>query len=321
MKKLAFISALLLSTVAVKAQQINQYTQYMLTKSLFNPAAAGIQGKFNANVGYRNQWTGFEGAPKSFFFAGSLVLGKHHKRRDYKDHAIRVSNPDLFKAIESESAFKHVIGAYSLNNITGPMSTTTAYATYAYHIPIDEFQLSVGTALGMGNLKLNPDEVEVEFENDALYQSYMQGNQNTTYFDMSLGIMFYSHNFFIGYSANNIAPNKLQFTSESIDAQLNTHHYFSAGTKFGLGEEISLKPSVIVRALKATPVSYDFNLLADYKDMFWLGGTFRNKDAFAFMGGFKFNRHYVIGYAYDLTISNLNNYNSGTHEIILGIHL
>lgn len=321
MRKLIYILVACSICSVSLAQQINQYSQYMITKSLLNPAAAGIQGKFNADVGYRNQWSGFEGAPSSFFFAGNYVLGKHHKRRHYKDHAIRVSNPDLFKVHDTTSAFKHVIGAYTLNNITGPMNTTTAYGTYTYHIPIDEFQLSLGAAVGMGNLKLNVNEIEVEQQNDDLYQAYVNGNANTTYFDMSLGIMFYSHNFFIGYSANGIAPNKVQFGSESIDAQLNTHHYFSAGAKFPLGQNLYLKPSVLTRAVSGAPVSYDFNLLADYKDIFWLGATYRNKDAVIFMGGVTFNRHYLLAYSFDLTLSELKNYNSGTHEIILGIHL
>lgn len=321
MRLFLYISSFFFLTSLSFGQQINQYSQFMVTKSLFNPAAAGIQGKFNADVGYRNQWSGFEGAPRSFFFAGNYVLGKHHKRRHYKDHAIRVSNPDLFKVQDTTSAFKHVVGAYSLNNITGPMSSTAAYGTYTYHIPIQEFQLSLGAALGVNNIRINPNEVEVEQQNDALYQEYVINNQNTTFFDMTLGMMFYSHNFYLGYAANGIAPNKVQFGSESLDASLNTHHYFSAGAKFGISQNLYLKPSVLVRVLKDAPVSYDFNLLADYKGMFWVGGTYRNKDAIVFMGGLSFNRHYLVSYSYDLTLSELKNYNSGTHEIILGIHL
>lgn len=320
MKKLLYIATLLMLCSMAKGQQINQYSQFMLTKSLLNPAAAGIQGKFNANVGYRNQWTDLEGAPQSYFFAGNYVLGKHHKRWSYKDHSIRVSNPDLFKVTDTTSVFKHVVGAYSLNNITGPMNFNSAYLSYAYHLPIDEFQLSGGISIGMGNVKLNPEKIEVEQLNDEVYQSYMSGNQNTNYFDMSLGLMFYSHNFYISYAANSIAPNKLQFSSESIDALLNTHHYLSAGAKFGLGK-IYLKPSVLVRMLKGAPASYDINLLADYKDLFWIGSTYRHQDAVVFMGGFTFNKHYLVGYSYDLTLSTLKNYNTGTHEILLGIHL
>ena len=47
------------------AQQDAQYTQYMYNLSVINPAYAGSKETMNIGLLHRNQWTGFDGAPKT----------------------------------------------------------------------------------------------------------------------------------------------------------------------------------------------------------------------------------------------------------------
>ena len=66
MKKFYFL--LFIATVAastVWAQQEHQYTQFMYNKLPINPAYSGARGVPSVTAIYRNQWMGFEGAPKS----------------------------------------------------------------------------------------------------------------------------------------------------------------------------------------------------------------------------------------------------------------
>ena len=60
---------------SIFAQHFPLLTQYELNKNLINPAAVP-QEKFNINLFYRNQWTGFAEAPKSM---GVNVLARHKK--------------------------------------------------------------------------------------------------------------------------------------------------------------------------------------------------------------------------------------------------
>lgn len=64
----AFIGLFIVSNQA-NAQQEHQYTQYMFNTVSVNPAYAGTRDAMNLLLLSRNQWTGFEGAPKTHTFS------------------------------------------------------------------------------------------------------------------------------------------------------------------------------------------------------------------------------------------------------------
>ncbi|MBS1941403.1 MAG: type IX secretion system membrane protein PorP/SprF, partial [Bacteroidetes bacterium] len=51
----------------------------------------------------------------------------------------------------------------------------------------------------------------------------------------------------------------------------------------------------------------------------WIGATYRTEDAVSLMVGYWMKKTFQFGYSYDLTMTNLRNYTSGTHEVMLGI--
>lgn len=65
----------------------------------------------------------------------------------------------------------------------------------------------------------------------------------------------------------------------------------------------------------------DVNLKLAFRDHFWIGGSYRQDDAVAGMMGFTIDSFLSLGYSYDYTTSNLNTVSTGTHEIVVGIHL
>ena len=63
MKKILFIAIFIVgSTASVQAQQRAVYSNFMLNNYYYNPAIAGSNEIHQANVTYRNQWVGFDGA-------------------------------------------------------------------------------------------------------------------------------------------------------------------------------------------------------------------------------------------------------------------
>ena len=67
MKKVVTLLLLLLLVIESSRAQYQQfYSQYIYSGLLINPAYAGSQDALNITAAYRNQWTGFEGAPKCF---------------------------------------------------------------------------------------------------------------------------------------------------------------------------------------------------------------------------------------------------------------
>jgi hypothetical protein len=75
----------------------------------------------------------------------------------------------------------------------------------------------------------------------------------------------------------------------------------------------------MLKYVKHIPMQADIMTRVIYKEQVWLGGSFRTKDAISVMAGYTYRNNLSIGYAYDFTQSNLKNYSSGTHELVLGI--
>ena len=64
-KYLLSISLVLLLSSAGLAQQNPQFSQYLQNSLILNPAIIGAEDITEFTLGYRNQWTGFEGAPRT----------------------------------------------------------------------------------------------------------------------------------------------------------------------------------------------------------------------------------------------------------------
>ena len=69
--KLSF--ALLMSHFA-NGQQVTQFPNFVANAAFYNPAIVGGQDCMVIKSGHRNQWVGFEGAPKSTFLSVSSSL-------------------------------------------------------------------------------------------------------------------------------------------------------------------------------------------------------------------------------------------------------
>ena len=59
----ALIGLMLSLSVSVSAQDEPQFAQYQFSRSLFNPAANGIEDGFSGLLMHRSQWVGFDKAP------------------------------------------------------------------------------------------------------------------------------------------------------------------------------------------------------------------------------------------------------------------
>ena len=75
--KLLNIFAFLILTTKVFAQQLPQYSDYMINYVALNPAAAGTPGCLMGRLGYRSQWVGAAAAPQT----GFLTVHKDIEKR------------------------------------------------------------------------------------------------------------------------------------------------------------------------------------------------------------------------------------------------
>lgn len=317
MRKLIISIVAVLVVSSTFGQQILQFSQYMNSKFLINPAATGISGKMNVTMGSRSQYVGLDQPVSAYFAGGNYTLGQGHDRLSYIDNSIRVSNPDLFKHFDSTGVAKHVVGGYVTGNNFFPIKSNAFNGLYSFHYPFHEFYIAGGAALNINSFNVNFDDIELMDEDDQEYLNFLNGNSKTIFSDLTLGVLFYSHNLYFGYSINRIAPNKVRFSSQYANITLNTHHFVSIGSKIDVSESFTVKPSILVKALKNLPVTYDINTMVEYKKFITGGLSYRSNDAVAIMAGIIFNDHYALSYSYDVTTSPLSQVSSGSHEIVI----
>ena len=135
------------------------------------------------------------------------------------------------------------------------------------------------------------------------------------------GIYLYSADYFIGLSAQQIVPQKINFNDKYIrpsEGKTVPHLFGTAGYRFLIGNDFNLIPSVMVKYVNPLPLQVEGNLKLQFRDLAWIGASARYRDGFAGMLGLNISNTFNMGYAYDYTSSRLNNYSKGTHEFIIG---
>jgi type IX secretion system PorP/SprF family membrane protein len=93
------------------------------------------------------------------------------------------------------------------------------------------------------------------------------------------------------------------------------------GYVLAIGEDWQLEPSFLVKYVSPMPLKADITATIRYQNTVWLGASYRTNDAWCAMVGYWLKETFQFGYSYDIITSNLRNYSTGTHEIMLGVTL
>ena len=94
------------------------------------------------------------------------------------------------------------------------------------------------------------------------------------------------------------------------------HYYVMAGYTFNLSPQFELTPSILTKS-DASSTQLDIDLMVRWNKMVFVGASYRLTDAIPVFAGFEY-KGFKLGYAYDVTLSNIKSYSSGTHELMLG---
>ncbi len=333
MKKKLFILSALFCGMFATAQQRPHYTQYILNNYILNPALSGIENYTDVKISTRDQWVGLTGAPKTTYFGIQGPVGKNDYRTTSTSFQIPGQNPRGKYYWENYTAAEphHGIGLTIVNDRTGSFNRLTANATYAYHLGLSPtLNLSAGFSAGITNVSI--DKSKHDFSGtgdpyDPATGASLSGELNKIRPDLGVGLWLYSPNYFIGLSAQQIIPQKLAFADDAAfltKGRLIPHVFLTAGYRFLLGEDVNVIPSVMLKYVNGSSVNNfqpEMNVKAQYRDLLWLGGSYRYQDGYAGMAGINVSNSFNVGYAYDVTTSALNTVSRGTHEIMVGFIL
>jgi type IX secretion system PorP/SprF family membrane protein len=289
MKKIIFF--LCFSPLVLVAQQLPHYSQYMVNDYVMNPAIGGKNNYFVGMSDNRYQWGGITDAPRTY------TLSMHGPLK-----------------------YEHMgVGGQLFTDIVGPTRRTGFYASYAYHVPLSEkLHLSFGLSAGVLQFLVDAQKITLHDPGDLTLTNSLQSVLTP---DFGAGTYLYSDRFWVGVSAMQLQQNKLRFFDYMSDTKsvMNRHFYATAGYRFPVGTDFVIEPSVLLKYVAPVPLQFDVGARAIYKEKFWLGASFRNRDALVAYTGFIYRENLIFGYAYDYSITNLRNYSSGTHELVIGV--
>ncbi|HEX8504943.1 MAG TPA: type IX secretion system membrane protein PorP/SprF [Hymenobacter sp.] len=304
---LLLLPLLLLAAAPARAQQQAQYSQYMNNNYILNPGTTGVEDYIDVKFSYRTQWTGLEGAPKTYYASISSSLGKWRSTQK--------------RTIRDRRRPFHAIGGLVYNDVTGPTSRTGAYASYAYNMVLmPDLRLALGVSAGMQQFAV--DGQQLRFFDPATRAA----SAASRVFDGSVGVWLYTSNFYVGLSGAQLLGNKLNFSygPGSLEAgegnTLSRHYFATAGVRVPINDDWSLVPSVLVKAVDPAPLSLDLNAKLKYQDLLWVGASWRAFDSAVAMVGLSYEQ-FTLGYSYDAGLSELAGYHGGSHEVLLGLRL
>lgn len=325
-KKLVVVVLIVAVALPVLAQQKPHYTQYILNQYILNPALSGIENYTDLKISHRHQWVGIQDAPVTSYFSIHGPLGKSDFRTTATSFEMPGENPRGKRYWEEYTAPAphHGIGLQVINDVTGPLSNFSAYGTYAYHIGLSP-RTSLSGGFGVGFNRVSLDANKLDFGDVTVDPTVSSsGILNKTRLDLMAGLYLYSADYFIGISAQQVVPQRIDFSNGYIrpkEGRTVPHLFATAGYRFLLGEDFNLIPSVMIKYVDPLPTQIEANLKLQFRSMAWIGTSYRHKDGFAGMLGINVSNTFNVGYAYDYTTSRLNNFTKGTHEFLIGFLL
>jgi len=291
MKNWILILLVLQCTISAFAQQDPQFTHYMYNTMSVNPAYAGQRDVLSITALNRTQWVGIDGAPNTFSFSA------HAPTRNE-----RVG-----------------LGFSTVADQLGPAREVYVDANFSYTIPLSSRN---STELSFG-IKGGIHQLDTDWSKGIFQNPDVAFTDNISLLSPVIGAGAYLHSekWYIGASIPNfLTTSHYDDFSESI-AEERIHFFFIAGMVFDINEDLKFKPSAFAKVVQGAPLIVDVSANFLLYEKLNFGLAWRWDDAVSAIAGFQVTDSLMIGYGYDYTTTGLNNYTSGSHEILLRFEL
>ena len=279
------LSVLLFSFVFISVDSFGQsmpmYSQYMYNMTSINPAYAGNRSVPSVAFMWREQWAGLAGAPST----KSIAFDMASKDKKYG------FGIQLF-----DDKYVSVIHRTGLNLF------------YNIKIPVSEHGvLSMGLKGGFYNdIKML---TSVNLGQINAYDAAYATNFNKIVPLAGAGIYYNDDHFYAGFSAPDVVTfSKVQnYKSDSSLYQVNeVHYFFTTGYSFDIDDDVSIKPSVLLKMVSGAPLQVDFNTNVWLKNMIGVGASYRTGESVLGMAEVQVTPQLRVGYAYDMPFKTPN---------------
>lgn len=288
MKKYILLIFFSINAVIAFSQQTSNNTLFEWNKTYFNPAYTGVTNTTDINLISRQQWVGFQDAPKTQYISSHAYLPAGIG-----------------------------IGGAVFNSVTGPTRQTGIKAAFAKQININR-EIKLSMALGLDIYQNAYDQTRLNTglpADPAIVSSPIEQKLAP---DASVGFVLFTNEYFVGLSSTNLLQSKYDFLSTISDFSnpIKRTFYLNGGYSFRINNQTRYVPGVMLKKTIGLPLQMDISNRLYYNFMI-AGLSYRtNKDASLILG-LSFAQIYEIVYAYDYSFNPLKTYSHGSHEVML----
>lgn len=272
------------------AQNSIQFSQYYSNPLVLNPAYAGADDALSLTLVHRNQWSGVNGAPRTTAFSGHTLFKKEHTGLGFNLILDEIN-------IHSSLSFT---GIYSYRIKTGAKS-----------------YLSFGLQAGLNHIKSDYASLtgSLQNQNDP---NIISKNVSESVFQFGTGVYFKSPRLEIGLSAPILHSTSMNGFTPSLTLPGVTPHYFLFSRyKVNLSNHVQLNPGFLLKGKTDWPLSVDLNIDALVNQVLMVGLSYRSFKTLCTIVQIKVLPQMKFGYSYDIPLSDIQQRNFNTHEIML----
>jgi type IX secretion system PorP/SprF family membrane protein len=259
---------------------------------MYNPAFCGVKRFFDFRMFYRNQWTGFDGAPKTY---GASLHMKFFKE-------------------------KLGAGGYFFRDEIGPFQNNNAALTLSYHIKFDDVLFSAGLQGNYISQNFIGTKVTLHNSVDNSINTYSSGDKAQA-FDGSFGMLIINDRFHAGLAMLNLAGKEIRHYKNDpkfkAKYQNQLAYSITVGYNYAEDENYTFENSIMALYTSGVPFYLDYTLRVHFHKMIFAGVSIRIQDAAALHLGVTLKEQFQIAYSYDIVTSPLSKYQSGSHEVKL----
>ncbi len=271
------------------SQQLPLSSQFMFNQFLINPAATGNSKFMELRLNSRKQWLGLTAGPTTY-------------------------NVSIHKLLSNKTMG---IGLSLFSDNYGPETRNGIKISYSYILPIKVLKSNLAMGLAFHGFQYTLDYTKL-IAYDIGDPSLQTGAQSVFVPDADFGIYLYNKKYTFGISANQLLSLPINLGGITYSENAMVRHFYVIGSYiFNISENIDIEPSVLLKGTFNTPFQADFNFRFIFNKNYWASVSYRTKNTMIAMLGFNY-KQFVFGYAYDYYFSEIQSFQSGSHEIVLG---
>jgi type IX secretion system PorP/SprF family membrane protein len=292
MKKLIIILTGIVTCGILNAQQIPLSENYFSDKYSLSPSYAGNYNTKFLFTGYRSDWSGIDGGPRT----------------------LRVSYNDV---LMSNAGY----GGKIIYDKAGIFSQLYIMGSYSYHLEINKnIQAMFGLSGGFYKNRLNL----LDYYSDPTYtldpSLVSQDISSKLKFMSDFSFVLLSQGVEAGFMFSNISFGDASYKAAAVKYNPLSNFQFHISYVYSLNEQWDLSPLFIIRSGKYIRSQFEVAAQVKYMKKFYGSIVYRDPGVFGFGIGANIGKGLIVAYNFNLatnvTLGAFNN-----HEVCLGVNL